>query len=366
MTVFFDCRYIRVEQFDGISRYSVELFSELSKLRDIVAIISDERVLALLPANSRFVFEKPPTGLSELGFATRMNSRQASIIFSPMQTTGFIARKFKLISTVHDLIYFTHRRAPRFLPVLARVAWRLYHLSPLLQRLLLKNSDALVTVSQTSRESILSARMWPKSDLKPLRIISPGIDADTFKNIRTRQVDNVLARPDQKILVYAGSFMPYKGVDTIVSALHGLNGYKLHLVSKCDSKTRARLEELAGAANRIVWHEGLTDTEYVALLSSASAFVTASRIEGFGIPLIEAQSMGVPVVCSDIPVFHEVTGGAAEFFAPTDCNAFAAAVMRLTSKRVKELSSQGQSNAARYTWSHSAKKLDELISEMQS
>ena len=54
------------------------------------------------------------------------------------------------------------------------------------------------------------------------------------------------------------------------------------------------------------------------MLRGATALVSASRDEGFGIPLVEAMALGTPLVVSDIPVFREVGGDAAAYVDPDD------------------------------------------------
>ena len=58
------------------------------------------------------------------------------------------------------------------------------------------------------------------------------------------------------------------------------------------------------------------DEEIVRLFSGAKAFVFPSFAEGFGLPPLEAMASGVPVVCSDIPVFREVYGDAVRYVDP--------------------------------------------------
>jgi alpha-1,2-rhamnosyltransferase len=57
-----------------------------------------------------------------------------------------------------------------------------------------------------------------------------------------------------------------------------------------------------------------TDSELDHAYRHASALVIASSIEGFGLPVAEAFQHGLPVLCSDIPVFREIADGRAAFF----------------------------------------------------
>lgn len=63
---------------------------------------------------------------------------------------------------------------------------------------------------------------------------------------------------------------------------------------------------------------GLSAPALRRLLANSRALLAPSFAEGYGLPLVEALSLGAPVVCSDIPVFHEVTQGCARFLSPLD------------------------------------------------
>jgi glycosyltransferase involved in cell wall biosynthesis len=76
------------------------------------------------------------------------------------------------------------------------------------------------------------------------------------------------------------------------------------------------------------------------------------------------MACGTPVVCSDIPVFLEVTGGSAEFFEPSNSKALAEAVNRLTAERVSSLRASGLKRASHFSWDASARVLSNLIDEL--
>jgi glycosyltransferase involved in cell wall biosynthesis len=160
-----------------------------------------------------------------------------------------------------------------------------------------------------------------------------------------------------------GSFMPYKNVDTLVLAAAELPDHELHLMSRVSDVERARLSSLAPQA-KLVFHNGVTDEDYESVLRSATALVTASRDEGFGIPLVEAMSLGIPVVVSDIPIFREIGGDAALYFDPGNAGELAAAVRRLDAPGEWAARSETSiEEAARFTWRESAEKLLALLTD---
>jgi glycosyltransferase involved in cell wall biosynthesis len=148
-----------------------------------------------------------------------------------------------------------------------------------------------------------------------------------------------------------GQFVPYKNIDTLVRAMPLLGpDYELHLMSPVTDAERARLAALApGAA--LVFHNGASDAEYESALLSAHALVTTSWDEGFGIPVIEAMRLGTPVVASDIPIFHEVGGGAAVFVDPASPDDVARGIRSLGPADAWHAASRaGLEQAAAFTW----------------
>jgi glycosyltransferase involved in cell wall biosynthesis len=61
-----------------------------------------------------------------------------------------------------------------------------------------------------------------------------------------------------------------------------------------------------------------SDAELKTFLYHCSALLFPSFVEGYGLPLVEALSMGVPAIASDLPVFHEIAGDIPEYLDPLD------------------------------------------------
>jgi len=93
--------------------------------------------------------------------------------------------------------------------------------------------------------------------------------------------------------------------------------------------------------------------------------VTGSQDEGFGIPLVESMSRGVPVVVSDIEIFREIGGKAAVFFDQNDALAFASAVKTLeTNPSWMDRSRLSARQAEEFNWDKSAAELIELLGRL--
>lgn len=358
MKIFFDCRYVRSDHHDGISRFSARLVDQLASVasfhgHSVTMLISEEPQLAQLPA---LPWKKVsgPTSFLEPFVAFQVNKFSPDIVFSPMQTMGSRGKKYPLILTVHDLIYYAHPTPPRQFNWAVRLLWRIYHLAWWPQRMLLARSEAVVAVSETTKALISSHQLTRR----PVYVVHNAADpANSNHSIAS-------AEDRAKTIVYMGSFMPYKNVETLVLALAFLPGFTLHLLSRISESDQRRLQNLA-PDSQIIFHNGTTDEEYFELLSQTTALVSASRDEGFGIPLVEAMSVGTPVVVSDIPIFHEIGSSAALYASPESPEEFAHHILSLTDAHYWNLKSQESlRQSAQFSWKLSAQKLLDVLIEV--
>ena len=358
LSVFFDARFTRTTHHDGISRYGSCLLSALLRAVegteiDVTVIISDQAQLALLPECS-WVELNDPTSPAEVAIAGKLNALGADVVFSTMQTMGSFGRRYGLILTIHDLIYYSHPKPPGDLPLPVRLLWRAYHLSFAPQRLLLNRADAVAAVSETTKDLIAAHRLTER----PVQVVS---NAAEVAATATRAAN----RHDAKSLIYMGAFLPYKNVESLIRSLEHLPGWTLHIASRIDGRREAQLRALIPGRAKVVFHREISDEEDARLLVQSTALVTASREEGFGLPVIEAMAQGVPVAVSDIPIFREIAADAAEYFDPEDPESIAEAVTRLTdAERWAELSAAGQRQSQVFDWAKSADSLVELIRDV--
>ncbi len=96
---------------------------------------------------------------------------------------------------------------------------------------------------------------------------------------------------------------------------------------------------------------------------SASAYIQPSFAEGFGMPVIEAMSCGLPVACSDSTSLPEVAGGAAILFDPADLGSIAGAleIISLNEKERVRLRAAGLERAKNFTWQRNAEIVSQRI-----
>jgi len=112
----------------------------------------------------------------------------------------------------------------------------------------------------------------------------------------------------------------------------------------------------------------IPDAELISYYRNAIAFVSVSLYEGFGLPPIEAMSLGCPVIVSDLNVCHEVCKDAALYVNQNDIDSIASGLNKISSDSSlrKLLKSKGYVISAQYTFSNSLQRLVSGLSQIKS
>lgn len=161
-----------------------------------------------------------------------------------------------------------------------------------------------------------------------------GVAAGDFVAPPAAVVDAVRARwalPAQFMLT-VGHIEPRKNLLQLVEAVALLRAQGLErplvIVGNPGGAERDLAQAIArlGLGDLVRVLSGVSHDDLVAMYHASRLLAFPSRYEGFGIPLIEAIAAGRPVVASDTPVFRELAGSAARFFALDDVPAAAAAI----------------------------------------
>ena len=122
-------------------------------------------------------------------------------------------------------------------------------------------------------------------------------------------------------ILMVGTIEPRKGYDQALDAFRLLwsrsEPVQLIIIGRGGWKTarlQARLRETAAADDRLVWLEGPSDEFLEQIYQRANGLLVASNGEGFGLPIVEGLSHGLPVLVRDLPVFRELQGDGVTFF----------------------------------------------------
>ncbi len=118
-------------------------------------------------------------------------------------------------------------------------------------------------------------------------------------------------------LVTVGRLVPQKDHVTLLQALSRVSlPWRLEIVGEGEHEAELRiLAEHLGIASRITWRGYRTDIPQI--LAASDVFCFSSRWEGLGLALMEAAAAGIPIIASDLPVFHEIVSADEVVFVPT-------------------------------------------------
>jgi glycosyltransferase involved in cell wall biosynthesis len=120
---------------------------------------------------------------------------------------------------------------------------------------------------------------------------------------------------------------------------------------------RALLDKL-NLNKQVIFTGYLREDDLNLVLTNARLLVYPSLYEGFGLPVVEAMSMGVPVACSNAAALPEIAGDAAIFFNPLAPTEIARAIERLITNEPlrRELVAAGRKQARRFSWERAAQQ----------
>lgn len=136
----------------------------------------------------------------------------------------------------------------------------------------------------------------------------------------------------------------------------------VHVGSDLEGRLADEIER-HNAAAWVVSRAGVSDADLAELYGQCLCVAIPSLYEGFGLPLLEAQAFGAPVIASDRSALPEVGGEGAIYFDPTDPSRIAEAIVTLVTspERRETLRQLGFANQARFTWQKTAKAMLEIL-----
>jgi glycosyltransferase involved in cell wall biosynthesis len=247
-----------------------------------------------------------------------------------------------LVITVHDTVPFTHPETltPR------GVAWHRRTI-----RRATRSASTVVVPTQAVADELRRHAPGPA----PVRVIGHGVPEALLR--MPSEPDRVVAEldlPDAYVLA-VGTVEPRKGLDVLLNAMALPGAPNLPLVI-AGPRGWGEVELAAdGVPVRVLGR--ITDEQLAVVFRRASVFAMPSRAEGFGLPLLEAMALGVPVVHSDAPALVEVAGGTGMCVPRGDAGALAVAL--------REAAGGGPTPAAErrarsFTWTAAAEAVWDL------
>lgn len=321
----------------GVAAYGANLASELSKLSELDMVYFYSSLRIIYKGNLKNVksFRLPPTLFEMLFNRWRNVSIEKFLgaidVFHSSDWTQPKA-KAKKVTTYHDVVPIKYPTwsHPKVVSVHKR---RL--------KLVEKEIDMVIAVSESTKRDLMEVSSIDESKIK---VIYEGPTAD-FKKVSG---SNIKEFKDK-----------YKLPDDFVLAIGGIG----------ERRNLARIKEAAKKYNLVIAGETLpwlSTQELELLYNSAKVLMYCSLYEGFGLPILDAFSVGLPVITSNVSSMPEIGGEAAIYVDPLkveDIKEKLDEVMNDEGLR-KEMSEKGFKQVVKFSWKKTAEETLQLYKSL--
>lgn len=336
--------------FGGVRRCAMEITQHLSQMRSDIVLLVPPAAVDQVPEGvpHRVVGRTGGPLWEQLELPLWLRRHGSPLLLNPANIAPVLYRH--QVSVQHDI-------APAMRPgdftLLFRVQW---HLS--VRWGMLRRGQTMVTSSAASRAEIAECF---GADPERIRVIHLGADTLPLP-------DAAPAASDRATLVAFGRHGAGKNARAGIDALALLPAdapIDLEFVGDLDPALEPYAAEKAIAPGRIRWRGRVSDEELADAFASATAFVWPSLHEGFGLPPLEAQRLGAPILASDIPINREILRESAHYFPPTDAAALAARITEVVGDPAlrADLSRRSIDNARDFTWRRTAEQWNALVEQ---
>lgn len=343
--------------FTGMARYTISLLVEL--------VQTDHELFVYLPSDANASIL--PAGIHSVRssvFKTRIGKKiweqlilpywllkdDVDVLWSPSHhLPRFVPKKIAKVLTVHDLVWV---QAPNTMRLMNRLS------ETLLMPLSIKSADQIIAVS--TQTSFDLERFVPESKNKT-NIIYCGVTKFDKKAVST----DVLLKFDLPYALFVGTLEPRKNLERLLNAYSGLSielkrKYILVIVGGAGwgGLEINRLIKQLDISENIKVMGYVSDFQLKKLYEEATLLALPSLYEGFGLPLLEAMSVGVPVLTSKLSSMPEVVSGAAILVDPYDVDSISNGLTSLLVDKGlrQELSIRGKKRSLELSWESASKK----------
>ncbi len=333
----------------GVQRYAGEVVAALAEHLEVELIVPGgaEPVLPLPSGIARVRSVGKGSGhyWEQTELRAYIRSMGYPLLLNPGNTAPMRLRN--QIVTHHDISYARHPES---------YSWQFRKIYIALAKNTLPFALKVITSSQFSKDEISRYYKIPEYQIH----VIPGAPS-TFEKASS------ITDSERPYFFAVGSLLPHKNYATLLAAFE-LFKQRTHSQSElliAGGPATAGPNPLAPdiATPGIRFLGRVADNELGMLYEHAKAFVYPSKYEGFGLPPLEAQLAGCPVVVADTPAARETLRESAVYFEPTSIDALAETLEKVdqdTELRHK-VRIAGFRNAGRYSWQRSGDLLAEVL-----
>lgn len=305
-----------------------------------------------LPNNFRTRVIPFPIFWTQIRISIELMLHPADALFIMASALPLIHPKNSTV-TIHDLAW-------QFYPETFSKFMRFY--LPASTWFAVKFAKNIIAVSQQTKKDLVSKY---KVNPDKITVIYHGFDISTERTFSSEQEKQKISKLPQKFILYLGTLQPRKNITGLIDAFIELKKEKSieHVLVLVGGKGWL-YEEIM---RKIADHPEIIYLGYIqdrfAVLKKASLLVQPAFYEGFGMQILDAFAMEVPVASSNISSLPEVAGDAAVYFDPKSREQIKDAIYKVISNPdlASELCSKGSERLKLFTWQECVNKTLNVI-----
>lgn len=277
----------------------------------------------------------------------------------------FVPKKIKIITIIHDISFNFY---PQFIK-----KTDLFFLKTLIPHSL-RRADKIIAVSEFTKNEIIK---YYKINSDKVDFFLNAVSDEFLMQAQNMTDEKIKAAKEkynlpEKYILYLGTFQPRKNLPMLIEAfvLVKLTGVKLVLAGGKGNNYDKNIDKFIKNYNLgqdIIFPGYIDEKDKAAVMAGAQVFCFPSLYEGFGIPILEAISAGVPVAASDIAPHQEIADGAAVFFNPQVAGELSQKLLELLNNNVSRnnLIIKGKEQANKFSWKKAAEKMLKIFEKLK-
>lgn len=347
--VYVNARFL-TQAMTGVQRYSLEISLALRELVPSIRFVAPHDIVqheAAAALGVECIGSRRGHAWEQLDLPRYLRRQGSPLLLNLANTAPLLYRN--KIATLHDIAF---ERFPE------NFSWKFRLAYQLATPLTLRHSLKVLTVSEFSKQEICELYGTAAGKV----VVVPNAVSAAF---RPR-----LGETAEPYVLAVSSINRQKNFHGLIDAFNRMerSSHKLYIVGSLNRNfADPELLDKIESDSRIRLLGRVTDEQLIALYSNASAFAYPSFYEGFGLPPLEAQACGCPVLVADAASLPEVCGDSALYCSPDDADDIARQIELLLSdpSLAQSLREKGHANITRYSWEKSATRLLQVIQELQ-
>lgn len=396
ITIGIDASRAFVDDPAGPEYYSWHLIKNLTKIdlknRYVLYLRPNQRTNFPLPHNFKAKTIYPVRFWTQLGLAWETLINPPDVLFIPAHTLPLITRavfgigsKLKLLPQLQILVTI-HGLEGKYLPQTGNFLSHIHRNWSI--NWSVRFANHLIAVSNDTLKEVLNTY---NIDHNSIKVVHEGVEFDKYHNaVINRKQLNDKYHIGKNYILFVGTLQPRKNLVRLIEAfaMYLNEAYGKHSSDASDSKDRKmrglklviagkkgwlydkilEAPKKFGIEGEVIFAGRIDENDLPGLYKGAQAFILPSLTEGFGLPVLEAQATGVPVVCSDKGALREIAGNAAIFINPLKTSEITRAIKRVLEDKTlaSVLVENGLKNAKALSWRETAYNTLKLIEKIVS